>query len=52
MHEICNEGEYSDAEAARRIGCERANMKSVKKNLRQTMAECGLEEEFRQLMAA
>lgn len=52
IHELCSEGEYSDAEAARRIGCERANMKSVKKNLRQTMAECGLEEEFRQLMAA
>lgn len=52
IYELCSEGNYSDAEAARRIGCERANMKSVKKNLRQTMAECGLEEEFRQLMAA
>jgi hypothetical protein len=27
-------------------------MKNVKKSLRQTMAECGLEEEFRLLMAA
>ena len=52
IHELCSEGNYSDAEAARRIGRERANMKNVKKNLRQTMAECGLEEEFRQLMAA
>lgn len=52
IHELCSEGNYSDAEAARRIGCERANMKNVKKNLRQTMAECGLEEEFRLLMAA
>ena len=52
IHELCSEGNYSDAEAARRIGCKRANMKNVKKNLRQTMAECGLEEEFRQLMAA
>ncbi len=52
IYELCSEGNYSDAEAARRIGCERANMKNVKKNLRQTMAECGLEEEFRQLMAA
>ena len=52
IHELCSEGNYSDAEAARRIGCERANMKNVKKNLRQTMAECGLKEEFRLLMAA
>jgi hypothetical protein len=52
IHELCSEGNYSDAEAARRIGCERANMKNVKKSLRQTMAECGLEEEFRLLMAA
>ena len=52
MYEICHEGDYSDAEAARRIGCERANMKNVKKSLRQTMAECGLKEEFRLLMAA
>ena len=52
MYELCREGNYSDAEAARRIGCERANMKNVKNNLIQIMAECGLEEEFRQLMAA
>ena len=52
IHELCSEGNYSDAEAARRIGCERANMKNVKKSLRQTMAECGLKEEFRLLMAA
>lgn len=52
IHELCSEGNYSDAEAARRIGCERANMKNVKNNLIQIMAECGLKEEFRQLMAA
>ena len=52
MYELCREGNYSDAEAARRIGCERANMKNVKNNLIQIMAECGLKEEFRLLMAA
>ncbi len=52
MYELCREGNYSDAEAARRIGCERANMKNVKSNLLQIMAECGLKEEFRLLMAA
>ena len=52
IHELCSEGNYSDAEAARRIGCERANMKNVKNNLIQIMAECGLKEEFRLLMAA
>ena len=52
MYAICNEGDYSDAEAARRIGCERANMKNVKNNLLQIMTECGLKEEFRLLMAA
>ena len=52
MYELCREGNYSDAEAARRIGCKRANMKNVKNNLIQIMAECGLEEEFRLLMAA
>jgi hypothetical protein len=52
MYEICNEGDYSDAEAARRIGCERANMKNVRNNLLQIMAKFGLEEEYRRLMAA
>ncbi|WP_297701481.1 hypothetical protein [uncultured Fibrobacter sp.] len=52
MYELCREGNYSDAEAARRIGCERANMKNVKSNLLQIMTECGLKEEFRLLMAA
>ncbi len=52
MYAICNEGDYSDAEAARRIGCERANMKNVKNNLQQIMAKFGFEEEYRRLMAA
>ena len=52
IHELCSEGNYSDAEAARRIGCERANMKNVKNNLQQIMAKFGFEEEYRRLMAA
>lgn len=52
MYEICHEGDYTDAEAARRIGCERTNMKNVKKNLQQIMAEYGLDKEYRLLMAA
>ena len=52
MHEVCNEGEYSDAEAARRIGCERANMKYVRRTLQKILADKGLDEEYRQMMAA
>ena len=52
MHELCCEDDYTDAEAARRIGCERANMKNVRKSLLQIMVDNGLEEECRLLMAA
>lgn len=52
MYELCRLGEYSDAEAARRLGCERANMKNVKKSIMQKLINSGLEYDCRLLMAA
>ena len=45
-------GEYSDAEAARRIGCERANMKNVKNSIMMKLINSGLDYDCRLLMAA
>ena len=52
MYELCRLGEYSDAKAARRLGCERANMKNVKKSIMQKLINSGLEYDCRLLMAA
>ena len=52
MYELCCSGEYSDAEAARRIGCERANMKNVKNSIRLMLINSGLEYDCGLLMAA
>ena len=52
MYELCLSGEYSDAEAARRIGCERANMKNVKNSIMMKLINSGLEYDCRLLMAA
>ncbi|MBQ3777160.1 MAG: hypothetical protein II835_03570 [Fibrobacter sp.] len=52
MYELCRSGEYSDAEAARRLGCKRPNMKNVKKSIMLKLISCGLEYDCRLLMAA
>ena len=52
MYELFRLGEYSDAEAARRLGCERANMKNVKKSIMLKLINSGLEYDCRLLMAA
>ena len=52
MYELCCSGDYSDAEAARRLGCKRPNMKNVKKSIMLKLISCGLENDCRLLMAA
>jgi hypothetical protein len=52
MYELCCSGDYSDAEAARRLGCERANMKNVKNSIMTKLINSGLENDCRLLMAA
>ena len=51
--EICNDGDtYSDAEAARRLGCTRANVGQLRRRLMQLLIENGLVRDCRMLMAA
>ncbi len=51
--EICNDGDtYCDAEAARRLGCTRANIGQLRKRLMQLLIENGLVRDCRMLMAA
>ena len=51
--EICNDHDsYSDAEAARRLGCTRANIGQLRKKLIQLLIENGLAHDCHMLMAA
>lgn len=52
MYEVSCEGDYSDADAGRALGCTRANVGVAKKKMHQLLVDNGLEEECRLLMAA